>query len=88
MPSSPTHISSALSVKVDTSGKPLIAKASLTLNALAGEHPLPSVTLVMVTVWEAVVLVKSAAGMVNVPLPPLTVTLPVKPVAVFGAPKS
>ena len=33
-------------------------------------------------------LVKSPAGIVKVPLPPLTVTLPVKPVAVFGAPRS
>ena len=88
VPSSPMHISSALMVKVDTSGNPLMAKASLTLKALAGEQPLPSVTFVIVTVWVAVVLVRSAAGIVKVPLPPLTVTLPVKPVAAFGAAKS
>ena len=33
-------------------------------------------------------VVKSAAGIVIVPLPPLIDTLPAKPVAVFGAPKS
>ena len=50
VPSSPTQISSMLIVKVDTSGNPLMAKASLTLNALAGEQPLASVTFVIVTV--------------------------------------
>ena len=88
VPSSPTQISIALIDNVDTLGKALIAKASLALNALAGEQPLPSVTFVTVTLWAAVVPVRSAAGIVNVPLPPLIVTLPVKPVAAFGAPRS
>ena len=88
VPSSPTQMSSALIVKVDTSGRVLMAKASLALSVLAGEQPLPSVTLVTVTLCEAVVLVRSAAGIVKVPLPLLTVTLAVRPVAALGAPRS
>ena len=81
-------MSATLIFKLDTFGKPLIAKASLALTALAGEQPLPSVTLVTTTLCAAAVLVKLAAGMVKVPLPLLIVTLPTKPVAVLGAPKS
>ena len=88
VPSSPTQISAAVMVKVDTSGKALIAKSSLALTALDGEQPLPSVTFVTVTVCVAVAVVNSAAGMVKVPLPPLMATLAVSPVAAFGADKS
>ena len=88
IPSSPTQISSTLIVNVETSGNSLMAKASLTLKALAGVQPLPSITLVMVTDCEAVVLDRSPAGIVNVPLPLLIVTFPVKPVAALGAARS
>ena len=50
VPSSPTQISAAAIFNVETSGNPLMANASLTLSALAGEQPLPSVTSVIVTV--------------------------------------
>ena len=88
MPSSSKQISTALKVNVLTSGNTLIAKSSLALTALAGEQLLPSVTFVTVTVCEALVLVRLAAGMVIVPLPLLIVTLAVKPVAAFGAARS
>ena len=88
MPSSPTQISAALIVKVDTSGNSLIAKSSLALTALEGAQLFASCTLVTVTLCVAVVLLRSAAGIVKVPLPPLIATLPVSPVAAFGAPRS
>ena len=86
--SSPTQISSATIVKVDTSGNALITKSSLALTALEGEQLLPSVTFVTVTACVAPALVSSAAGIIIVPLPPLIATLAVSPVAVFGADRS
>ena len=87
-PSSPIHISSALTFKVDTSGSSLIAKTSLVLILVAGLQPFASVTFIMMMLWEAEVAVRSAAGIVSVPVPPLIVTLATRSFALLGEPKS
>ena len=88
IPSSPTQISSTLMVKVETSGSGFTANTSLTLKLLVGLQALPSVTFIIMILCEPEVVVNEAAGIVNVPVPPLIVTLVTKSFALLGAPKS
>ena len=86
-PLSPTQIAAALALRLPVFGRLLIINVAPTLNMLAGEQPSASSTTVIVTTCAADALVRLAAGIVKMPVPPVIVTMPVKPVARFGAPR-